>query len=107
MNISLMFALCRFDYEKEEVVVFRKNNKGTKLACFAGRGLVGAPHTVVGEFMIDPESSFLWDKFLSVSLPSHWQDPLFTYTTTRMFMFRNQSTSKYFPRLKITPTTLV
>ena len=58
---------CRFDYEKEDVVVFRKRNKGAKLVCFAGRGLVDAPYTVVGEFMVDPESSFLWDKFLTVS----------------------------------------
>ena len=57
----------RFDYEKEDVVVFRKKNKGSKLSCFAGRGLVSAPYTVVGEFMTDPESSFLWDKFLAVS----------------------------------------
>ena len=60
-------SFCRFDYEKEDVVVFRKKNRGSKLACFAGRGLVCAPHTVVGEFMTDPESSFLWDKFLTVS----------------------------------------
>ena len=48
-------------------MVFRKKNKGSKLACFAGRGLVKAPYSVVGEFMTDPESSFLWDNYLAVS----------------------------------------
>ena len=56
----------RFDYEKNDIMVFKKKNKCAKL-CFSGRGVVDAPFTAVAEFFNDIESCFVWDTFLVVS----------------------------------------
>ena len=56
----------RFDYEKNEIVVFRKKNKSSKLTSFSGRGVINAPYTAVAEFIKEIDSSFVWDKFLVV-----------------------------------------
>lgn len=60
----------RFDYEKDGVVVFRKETNNPNLTYFAGRGIVTAPYADVAEFVKDPESAFIWDKFLIVCNPA-------------------------------------
>ena len=41
--------------------------KSSKLNSFASRGVVSAPYTLVGEFLKDPQSAFVWDNFLVVA----------------------------------------
>ena len=65
--VLIYIRIGRFDYEKNEIVVFKKKNKSSKLTSFCGRGVVNAPYTAVAEFIKDIESSFVWDKFLVVS----------------------------------------
>ena len=54
-------------------MVLKKRKKGSKLTNFAGRGLVAAPYTSVAEFVKDVDSTYVWDKFLVVSLLQHVQ----------------------------------
>ena len=48
--------------------MFRKRKKDSKLTSFAGRGLVAAPYATVAEFVKDVDSTYVWDKFLVVSI---------------------------------------
>ena len=64
--VYILEHIGRFDYEKNEIVVFRKKNKSSKLTSFSGRGVINAPYTAVAEFIKDIDSSFVWDKFLVV-----------------------------------------
>ena len=64
---QILIWIGRLDYEKNEIVVFKKKNKSSKSTSFCGRGVINAPYTAVAEFMKDIESSFIWDKFLVVS----------------------------------------
>ena len=63
-----MSIVTRFDYEKDNVTVFKKKNKNSSDISFCGRGIVTAPYRVVAEFVKDVESTFLWDKYLVVGI---------------------------------------
>ena len=59
-------GICRFDYEKDGIMVFKEKKLHAKLHSFATRGVVSSPYTHVSEFVKDPQSTFVWDSFLVV-----------------------------------------
>lgn len=52
----------RFEYEKDNIVVLKKQSAVTR---FMGRGLIDAPWRDVANFINDIQSTYTWDRFLS------------------------------------------